>query len=398
MGGMTPPTRSGSKRGGEYGVERATMLAHIDAALERLVISSPQGERARPWSAFVAVLLGVAFLLRVLPDSQWMADLFVLPILLAGFVLRVRGLWSVPCAVVLYHVAEMIRQEVKLEEIFINDLLHLAEWGLLSAVILVTLEKYVAIRQLQQRTDKDLELARVLQSALTVPDERVGKLELKGFIHQCNDVGGDFYYFRPFQKKYVLFCLGDVMGKGISASLLMSMAMSFMFEWGKKSTSPQRVLSRMNHRLHRLWHRGVGWYLTLFYAVFDEETSVLRYANGGHQSGLVVRADGRVESLDADGMPLGVMEDTEFEERSIKLEPGDRVLLFTDGVTEARNCHGELFGVERLKNLIRGQGDLLRVVREEVLRFTGDCYTDDMALLAVKVMASGQPLEERERS
>ncbi len=363
------------------------MLAHIDAALEKLVISSPQGRKARPWSIFVALLLGMAFLLRVLPASQWMADLFVLPIILSGFVLRLQGLWSVPCAVVLYHLAETWRQEVTFEELLINDLLQLTEWSLLSAVILVTLDKYVAIRQMQQRTDKDLEMARVLQSALTVPDERFGSLQLRGFIHQCNDVGGDFYYFRPFQKKYVLFCLGDVMGKGISASLLMSMSLSFFFEWGKKSTSPARVVSRMNHRLHRLWHRGVGWYLTLFYAVFDQETRVLNYANGGHQAGLVVRADGRVESLDAEGLPLGVMEDTEFEERSVQLEVGDRILLFTDGVTEARNCRGELFGVERLKHLVREPGDLLERVRDDVLRFTGNCYTDDMALLVVEVLS-----------
>ena len=321
-----------------------------------------------------------------------MADLFLFPVMLAGFVLRLRGLWCLPAALALYHLGESWRGNHSFEEILLNDLTQLLEWSLVMAVILVTLDKFVASRQLQEAMDKDLELARVLQSALLAPAQQFGRLKMRGYIHQCHDVGGDFYYFRPFQKKYVVFCLGDVMGKGISASLLMSMVMSFMFEWGKKSTSPALILAKLNYRLNRLWNRDVGWFLTLFYAVYDEESEVLTYACGGHQAALIIRKNGELETAHAEGLPLGVTEDAEFSEGNCPLSKGDRVLLFTDGVSEARSPEGELFGVERLQEVVRRNHrldeleDLSEAIKTAVLKFTGGCYTDDLALLLVEVV------------
>lgn len=362
----------------------------LDLFVERLVLSAPDGAKARPWKAAVIGLLLTAFVLRCWAGSAWMADLFIFPVVLAGFVLRRGGLWAVPAAVALHHLAASFRGGQSWRQLLLNDLVHLFEWSLLVLVILVTLEKYVALRRLQNRIDEDLKLARVLQSALILPNFDFGRMRMHGFIHQCDDVGGDFYYFRPFQKKYVVFCLGDVMGKGISASLLMSMVMSFMFEWGKKSPSPNFVLSKLNYRLTQLWSGDTGWFLTLFYAVYDEEEGTLSYAAAGGQGGLVLRADGSVEEAVADGLPLGVLEEAEFEEKVIKLDTGDRVVVFTDGVSEARSPEGELFGTDRLAEHLRRYShlDIERLnqsCRQAVLDFTGGAYTDDLALLVVEV-------------
>ncbi len=381
------------REGGRVPPRAQTFFARIDSLVERLVLFRPSGPEARPWLGLSVVLMGLAFVFQL--AARDLQDLYVFPVLVSAFVLRREGLMILPGSVFLYHLAGWIRGELPLRYLLLNDLVHLLEWGLLAGFVVVTLEKYTALRRIEGRIQSDLQLAKTLQTALTPSDFELGSVRIVGSIHQCDNVGGDFYYFRPFQKRYVLCCLGDVMGKGIASSLLMCMVMSFIFEWGKKSPNPEFLVKKLNRRLVRFLGEDSNFFITMTYAVFDEQSKSLRYATAGHQGGLLVRADGFVDQLDGEGIPLGIFMDAAFPSRELFLETGDRVLLFTDGVTEARGKNGELFGIERLIRLARSKAHcssrrLVQAIESSVLEHTGGDYTDDLALLVFEVAPDGE--------
>src|SRR5207253_1399684 len=140
-----------------------------------------------------------------------------------------------------------------------------------------------------------------------------------------------------------IFCLGDIMGKGISASLVMAMVLGFFYEWGKQSFSPSFILGKLNERLISVWGEDAPSFATLFYSIYDEESGELRFSCGGHHGALWLKQDGTVELLKNDGIPLGVFEAYEWEESVVTLSAGDRVVVFTDGVSEARNAGGDIY-------------------------------------------------------
>ena len=380
------------------------VLTTLDRRMERLVLFRPSGTSGRAWSVVLVHLLFLAFLARLHLGGLLTVDLFIVPILVSCIVFKLKGLLVVPVAGLLYAIAGLICHDIPSRYVGFNTLGQMLEWGVLSAFLLITLDRYSAVKRLQSRFTQDLELARRLQSSLIHPEYDMGTVRIQGFVRQTHDVGGDFYYFRPFLQKYVVFCLGDVMGKGISASMLMAMVMGFMFEWGKKNPSPGFVLKTLNHQLSRLWGGGAceAPFVTMFYAVYDEESRDLTFSVAGHQGGLWIRREGEVELLSTEGIPVGLFDETEFAENSVKMSPGDRVVLFTDGVTEARNRSGEMFGVERLRDLVALHREatlteLLEVIQGEVLRHSkgrtglplqgdgrGSHTSDDMAVLIME--------------
>jgi len=372
----------------------ARLWARVDKRVERLIIKPPTGRAALAWQAGIVVGLLIATAARAFVGPYPMIDLFMFPVLTSCFVFRYRGLVVLPIALLGFHIATALHGRQPRSLLMGMDLLQLGEWSLLAAFVLITLDRYAKVKGLQARMQQDLEMARTLQSALIQPPYDFGKLRIEGSIHQSHDVGGDFYYFRPFLQKYVVFCLGDVMGKGISASLLMALVMGFMFEWGKKSPSPQFVLRKLNHRLIKLWEGSdSSQFITMIYAVFDEETMTLTYSGAGHHNGVILRAGGAVEMIQAEGLPLGVLDDIDFPEGQIQLAAGDRVVFYTDGISEARRKgDDDLFGLERLTRVLQQhrQGELSRVLAEierAVLEHTQGDYSDDMAVLIAEVKA-----------
>ena len=338
----------------------------------------------------IAVLLVAAVASQFVLGRYLSVDLFVCPILIGCVVFRLQGLIVLPLATSGYALASWLNGGLPFRFIFLNSLGQTLEWSLLAGFVLVTLDRYAAVKRLESRIYQDVELARRLQSALIQPEYDFGTVRIRGFVQQSNELGGDFYYFRPFLQKYVVFCLGDVMGKGISASLLMAMVMGFMFEWGKKSTSPRFVLKKLNHRLLRQWGSSEHAFITAFYAVYCEETRELTYSTAGHHWALLVRVNGELVSLGAEGIPLGVFEESDFEDAVVKLEVGDRVIVFTDGVTEARSPRGDLFGVERLQSIAvsnrhESSDRLLEAIDVGVRSHTRGVLTDDMAVMVMEI-------------
>lgn len=356
------------------------------------ILDGPLVGRAALW-AWGALALGMALAacLLMLSGSGVPADIFYLLVVLATICFRERGMWlSLPC-VVLYHFASYSAQsETHLSQLA-HDGLELLQWTLVGGLILTGLKRFSASRAHEARINRDVSMARTLQMALVPRNYDYGRVRIHGIIRQCQDIGGDFYYFRPFQNKYVVFCLGDVMGKGIPSSMIMAIIMGFFSEWGKRSASPSQVMSRLNERLLRLWREETTWFTTLFYGVFDEETGTLRFSAGGGQEALLLRVNGEVTHLHCEGLPVGAFHDVEWEERELDMAEGDRIMLYTDGVTEARSAiDGELYGSERLKSFVRANAQLSShklsaAIEAEIMAYTGGVHSDDLALLIMEV-------------
>jgi len=363
-------------------------LLPLDQVLERLVNFRPSSRNVAWWQGLIATQLVAAFWVRVSYGGCLSVDLFLPPVLLSAALFRNRGLVAVCWAALGYLLGGLLCQEIDNRHILLNTLGQVLEWSLLAGFALVTLDRYSAIKKLQAAIQVDVELARRLQTALMQNRFDLGSLKLRGKVSQTLAVGGDFFYFRPFGQKYVVFCLGDVMGKGISASLQMALVMGFMFEWGKKSPSPSFVLKKLNQRLSQ-WSGQQGGFITMVYGVYDEEQQSLSYANAGHPAALLLRQYGALEHLNGTGLPLGVLEESDWEERSIPLVVGDRLLLFSDEVLEARSPQREEFGQQRLEETyLHLQTQPIEAALETIeARVRNHCQghlNDDLALLMIE--------------
>jgi hypothetical protein len=365
------------------------VVSYLDRLLDRLVVFRPSHRSAPFWKASIAGLLLLAFGVRSLYGHVLSVDVFLLPVLLASALFRNRGmLVIIPLAALAYALGGLLCSGIDNRHLLLNTLGQVVEWVLLCGFGLVTLDRYGTIKRLQARQASDVELARRLQLALMQNRFELGTVALRGKVNQTLEVGGDFYYFRPFGQKYVVFCLGDVMGKGIAASLLMALVMGFMFEWGKKSPSPSFVLRKLNQRLIQ-WNQGQSTFVTMFYAVYDEEEERLYFANAGHPAGLLLRRDGSIKTLEGTGIPLGVMEDSEWGEEQTSIASGERLLMYSDGLLEARGPNGEDYGMERLEASFQGTQELalegaLEKVEADVRRFCQGRLGDDLAILMME--------------
>lgn len=378
--------------------ETPQLFTHLDRRIERLV-SEGVPPRARP--AYLATLAGILVLVAWI---EWAVaaeigiDLYFIAVLAACFFFRKAGAWVIPVCLLLSDMPALrvgIEASGGLSAFLFRDAVKLLVWGFLAFFTTVTLTKYAETRRYQVLIQQDVALARTLQRALMPRYFESAAVRVDARIYQTHQIGGDFYWFRPFKEKYVVLTLGDIMGKGIPASMVMAIVMGFFYEWGKQSFSPAFILERLNERLYSLWTEDESWFVTGFYAIYDEETHELAYSAGGHQAALLIRADPArpIERLKVDNLPIGIFEEILWEEKRVTLEAGDRVVVFTDGVNEARNGAGEIFTMERLETTLResvhlSPGEIARAVVKRVREFAGsDNLDDDLAIMVMEVKA-----------
>lgn len=249
-----------------------------------------------------------------------------------------------------------------------------------------------------ERVQREVEIAATIQQGLlpgTPPD--LPGLALAGMCVPATNVGGDYYDFLPDGSGRLSLVVADVAGHSIGSALMMSMARAILRREIATGKSPGEVLSATNEALLDDLTRA-GLFITAFCARYDPATEELAFANGGHNMPLLYRSDGRLASLDADGMPIGVLGGVEYEELKVGLAPGDLVLLYTDGVVEARNSDAEQFGDERLESLVAGTGAagprrLADAIFAAVQDHLGpEPAQDDLTLLALQVMSPGPPI------
>lgn len=247
----------------------------------------------------------------------------------------------------------------------------------------------------KERMERELELARDLQQSI-LPHEFP---HLRGFAgaaryRPARQVGGDFYDVIPLGEERVGLVMADVSDKGMPAALFMALTRSLIRAEARRSSSPRQALLSV-HRLLLEMSRA-DKFVTVFYGVLDLAQGTFRYARAGHDRPLHFSPDsGECQFLEGDGMLLGLVEEVILEEVDLQLRPGDVLVLYTDGITDAPSPAGEFFGVERLRETIGSAGGqsaqgLCDFVFERVEQFqAGAVQYDDMALLVVRVNAMG---------
>lgn len=211
-------------------------------------------------------------------------------------------------------------------------------------------------------------------------------------------MGGDFYDFIELPDGRIGLVMADVSGKGVPAAFFMAVARTHLRELATRHAEPGACLARANEVL--CTQNPMDLFVTVFYSVFDPQTGLLRYANGGHNPPVLRHADGAVEPLDGQGgLVLGAMAGIDYPDHTLQLRTGDRLVLYTDGVTEAFNAALEAYGEARLIAEVRAHGAgtpaaLVERICQSVTAFAGSApQSDDITLT---VLAWDALLERRD--
>jgi serine phosphatase RsbU (regulator of sigma subunit)/predicted ester cyclase len=269
------------------------------------------------------------------------------------------------------------------------------EWGMGSIGATLRKQRLEQEERERERVEQELVVARRIQQA-SLPKE-VPELEgwqISPFYQPAREVGGDFYDFHLLSEGRVGLVVGDATGKGVPAALVMSttcgMLQAVSEASDSSSSSPGEVLKRANEAL--TVRIPPNMFVTCFYAVLDLNSGSLTYANAGHDLPYLHR-NGEAEELRARGMPLGLMPGMSYEEKEIELDVGEGVFFYSDGLVEAHDPRGEMFGFPRLRALIAEhaeEGSLGDFLMEELYSFVGEGWEqeDDITLLTLKRSAS----------
>ncbi len=237
--------------------------------------------------------------------------------------------------------------------------------------------------------DREIAEARSIQQGF-LPNEipQLQGYEIAGAWQPARVVGGDYYDVLPFGRETLGVCIADVAGKGLPAALLMSNLQAAFRGFASPAMSPDNLCDKLNSLIcHNIANDR---FITFFYAQLDGATRQLRYTNAGHNAPIVVRKDGTHDRLREGGGILGVFPVQAFDMGTYDLGPGDRVLLFTDGVTEAPNSEGEEFGESRLLQVLvehreLSAENLQKKVLSVVAEFCRGHWHDDATLIAIAV-------------
>ncbi len=241
------------------------------------------------------------------------------------------------------------------------------------------------------RITRDMEIAQQIQESF-LPDAApiIAGVDIAGHCISAAHVGGDYYDFFLREDHIVDVVIADVSGHSVGAALIMSEVRTLLRAEANSIHTPRAVLETLNNQLHDDLSRA-ELFITMFYAEYNAETSILSYSNAGHNHPVLQRTNGSFsQELDTEGLILGVKKDVLFEERNVMLTSGDVLLFYTDGLTEACNSNAEMFGMEGLYSLLKACGhlsatEILDMFYARIHDFTGSQYLqDDISLVVVK--------------
>src|SRR3712207_1335603 len=245
----------------------------------------------------------------------------------------------------------------------------------------------------RERVEQELKVARRIQQA-SLPKEVPDPEGWEIFPHYrpAREVGGDFYDFHFLSEGRLGVVVGDATGKGVPAALVMSTTCGMLQLAARAlgSPSPGEVLEQVNETL--LARIPLNMFVTCFYAILEPKSATLSYANAGHDLPYLWHGDGDAEELRARGMPLGLMSGMSYEEGEASLREEDGVLFYSDGLVEAHDPKGEMFGFPRLRALVGEHGNdeeersLGELLLEELYSFVGEGWEqeDDITLLTLE--------------
>lgn len=244
----------------------------------------------------------------------------------------------------------------------------------------------------KRRLEGELSIARQIQvTFLPKENPEVKGFDMAGMNIPSSEVGGDFFDFIRIVENQLGVAIADVSGKGIPAALIMAAFRASLKAEILNNYAIRTIFQKVNRLLFESVERDM--YVTAVYGVLDTKNQVLTFSNAGHNPPILRRSNGSVEYLSEGGVALGVLESSTYEERPLSLFPGDVLILYTDGVTEAFSPGGEEFGPDRLVEVINEKHelparDLLSEIYARVRDFTKDsAKLDDLTMVAVKVLS-----------
>jgi sigma-B regulation protein RsbU (phosphoserine phosphatase) len=225
---------------------------------------------------------------------------------------------------------------------------------------------------------------RIQRSLLPSGARQVSGFTMTGVCLPCRAVGGDWYDYVPLDDGRTAVVLADVAGKGLAAALLMSSTRSLLRLVAREGARPAEVLSRMNRIL--LDDFPTARFVTMVYALLDPDEGLVDFANAGHLPPLLVETTAAHFQETVSGLPLGIGE-CEFSERSIRMAPGSRLVLYSDGIAEASGVSADEFGLARIQDHFSQPGASVNSLLEEVRRFcTGTPLFDDATVVSVEAL------------
>jgi sigma-B regulation protein RsbU (phosphoserine phosphatase) len=253
---------------------------------------------------------------------------------------------------------------------------------------MVSHNKLVALQQ-------ELDIATVIQTSILpktfppFPDRK--EFDIYAKMIPAKEVGGDLYDFFMIDKYRLGVVIGDVSGKGIAAALLMAVCKTLLKATANKGMPADSILSEVNNIL--VDESPSNMFVTVFYGVLDTRSGAFEYSNGGHNSPYLLSYDGSIKQIpDIGGLLLGAMKDAEYQSNVIMLQPGESLVFYTDGVTEAFNKDNEEYKEVRLKKVLEGKhqlntNDLVTTIFEDVQMFAdGVEQSDDITCLVLKYL------------
>jgi len=265
----------------------------------------------------------------------------------------------------------------------------------LAAQVAIALENarlYEQIARQERRLERDLALARELQFRLlpqTMP--KVAHLEVAAKFSPARAIGGDLYDFVHYSLSRLGIVIGDVSGKGAPAAIYAALVSGILRSHAPIEPAPAEMLSAVNFSLAE--RRIEAQYVCLLYAVWDDQRRTLQVANSGLPRPLYVH-DGKTEVIEATGLPLGLFDEAEYDEFTFKTKPGDLFVFFSDGILDARNKAGDMFGRSGVERVVAGCTDqspecvvnsLFTAVAEHA---AGEDTFDDQTVVAIRIKGS----------
>ena len=258
---------------------------------------------------------------------------------------------------------------------------------LILQLVAKNLRKFRLLNERKEKMQSELQIAHNIQMSMipkifpAFPERK--DLDMAAMLVPAKEVGGDLYDFF-IREERLYFCVGDVSGKGVPASLVMAVTRSLFRTLAGRETSPAQIVGQMNTSMSDMNESNM--FVTLFCGVLDMKTGHLEYCNAGHNAPLIFTDNIAAMPVVAN-LPLGIMQEFDFQQQSLDLHHDDALFLYTDGVTEAENIHHELFGDERLEEVMherRTAQEHLEAVRDAITAFVGEApQSDDITLLFI---------------
>ena len=246
----------------------------------------------------------------------------------------------------------------------------------------ITSEERQKDQLLQQAVQADLDAASIVQqSLLPQNDPDMQGIEIAGISKPYRGIGGDFYDFFVLSESLLGLMIGDVSGKGIPAGLMMAMAHSYLRVIAKDHLdSPARAMEILNNLLEAEFEDTK--FITAAYIIIDVKNHVAKLANAGHHPPIFLKQDGSVEEVESGGLPLGIMDDSEYDDVEFQFDAGNQLILFTDALVEVQDENSNLLDTEGLMKLIEGKQDktpqeLIDFLFKETMEYGGPEGVDD---------------------